>query len=148
MQTENEARLELRRWYALWHEAEAMYAGWAHEHGVSLNALMLLCALMDEPESSQSSLARELSMPKQTVNTILKDFARRGYAELRPEQEDRRNKRVELSAAGREYALSLTEALHRRELDIMERMGFDRIKALNDAQELFNALFKEGGHGR
>ena len=30
----------------------------------------------------------------------------------------------------------------------MERMGFDRIKALNDAQELFNALFKEGGHGR
>ena len=40
------------------------------------------------------------------------------------------------------------EALHRRELDIMERMGFDRIKALNDAQELFNALFKEGGHGR
>ena len=87
-------------------------------------------------------------MPKQTVNTILKGLRPPRVRRAAPEQEDRRNKRVELSAAGREYALALTEALHKRELNVMERMGFDRIKALNDAQELFNALFKEGGHGR
>ena len=147
MQTENEARLELRRWYALWHEAEAMYAGWAHEHGVSLNALMLLCALVDEGPLTQRSASVALSMPKQTVNTILRDFERRGLITLVPDEADRRNKRVELTAAGHEYADGLTGELHALELDIMERIGAGRMREMVDCMELYNSVFRGEGGG-
>lgn len=147
MQTENEARLELRRWYALWHEAEAMYTGWAHEHGVSLNALMLLCALEDEGPLTQRSASVALSMPKQTVNTILRDFERRGLITLVPDEADRRNKRVELSAAGHEYADGLTGELHALELDIMERIGAGRMREMVDCMELYNSVFRGEGGG-
>lgn len=147
MQRENEARLELRRWYALWHEAEAMYAGWAHEHGVSLNALMLLCALVDEGPLTQRSASVALSMPKQTVNTILRDFERRGLITLVPDEADRRNKRVELTAAGHEYADGLTGELHALELDIMERIGAGRMREMVDCMELYNSVFRGEGGG-
>lgn len=147
MEKREEIARDLRRWYRLWRENDAMYARWARARGLSLNALMLLCALVDEGPLTQRSASVALSMPKQTVNTILREFERRRLISLVPDEADRRNKRVELTAAGHEYADGLTGELHALELDIMERIGAGRMREMVDCMELYNSVFRGEGGG-
>ena len=82
-------------------------------------------------------------IPKQTINTILKDFERKGYVELSSSANDKRNKLIKLTPAGMEYARSIIEELRAKELHVMQEMGTIRVRDMNDSQELFIRLFKE-----
>ena len=85
------------------------------------------------------------SIPKQTVNTILKEFSANGYIELLTDKEDKRNKLITLTPKGHAYAEKIIEALHKRELFAIDRMGLENIIRMNDDTELFIDLFRRGG---
>ena len=85
------------------------------------------------------------SIPKQTVNTILKEFSSNGYIELLADKEDKRNKLIILTPEGNAYAGKIVEALHKRELFAIDRMGLENIIRMNDDTELFINLFRSGG---
>ena len=82
------------------------------------------------------------SIPKQTVNTILKEFSADGYIELLTDKDEKRNKLITLTSKGNAYAGKIVEALHKRELFAIDRMGLDSITRMNDATELFINLFR------
>ena len=65
---------------------------------------------------TQKSISQMWFIPKQTVNTILKEFSANGYIELLTDKEDKRNKLVILTPEGNAYAGKIVEALHKREL--------------------------------
>ena len=52
----------------------------------------------------QKSILQKWSIPKQTVNTILKEFSVNGYIELLTNKEDKRNKLITLTPKGKAYA--------------------------------------------
>lgn len=57
-----------------------MYDDWAREQGLSSNSALILYYLYEAKEScTQKSISQMRSIPKQTVNTILKDFSANGY---------------------------------------------------------------------
>ena len=93
----------------------------------------------------QKSISQMWSIPKQTVNTILKEFSANGYIELLTDKEDKRNKLVILTPEGNAYAGKIVEALHKRELYAIDRMGLENITRMNDDTELFINLFRSGG---
>ena len=142
-----EAKFEqLQRFYALWREENAMYDNWAREQGLSSNSALILYSLYEAKESyTQKSISQMWSIPKQTVNTILKEFAENGYIELLTDKEDKRNKLITLTPEGNAYAGKIVEALHRRELYAIDRMGLENITRMNDDTELFINLFRNGG---
>ena len=142
-----EAKFEqLQRFYALWREENAMYDNWAREQGLSSNSALILYSLYEAKESyTQKSISQMWSIPKQTVNTILKEFAENGYIELLTDKEDKRNKLITLTPEGNAYAGKIVEALHRRELYAIDRMGLENITRMNDDTELFINLFRSGG---
>lgn len=137
---------QLQRFYALWREENAMYDDWAREQGLSSNSALILYALYEAKENcTQKSISQMWSIPKQTVNTILKEFSANGYIELLTDKEDKRNKLITLTPKGHAYAEKIIEALHKRELFAIDRMGLENIIRMNDDTELFIDLFRRGG---
>lgn len=135
---------ELNRYYAVWQETNYMYAEWAKAHGISVSCLLALTAI-DEggDDCTQKKISQRWLIPKQTVNMVLKDFENRKFVELLPMQGDKRNKRIQFTAAGREYADTILNELRKVELSAIQKMGIKRMRRLSEDGALFIKLFYE-----
>ena len=135
---------ELHRFYSLWRENNAIYDKWAKAHGLSSNELLFLYSLYEaDNHCTQREISQRWFIPKQTINTILKDFERKGYVKLSSSADDKRNKLIRLTPTGMDYAKSIIEELRAKELYVMQEMGTIRVREMNDSQELFIWLFYE-----
>lgn len=140
---------ELQRYYSLWKDGNAMYEEWAKAHGLSSNGVLVLYSLHnDNGECTQKSISQKWCIPKQTVNTILKDFLNKGYVEMTSDLEDKRNKLVCLTESGKEFAGDIIAKLQNRETYVIEKMGLENIIVMNNNTELFIKLFKSGGNAQ
>ena len=67
--------------------------------------LLVLCAIHDGGDNCiQKKISQRWLIPKQTINMVFKDFERKGFVELYPLPEDKRNKVIRFTKAGKEYA--------------------------------------------
>ena len=140
---------ELQRYYALWKDSTAMYKEWSKEQGLSSNGVLLLYSFHEEDSSyTQKMLSEKWCIPKQTVNMILKDFEKKGYVEMVPMPNDKRNKQICLTEKGKLYAANIVTKLHEKESYVIAQRGIGNIKSMNDNTELFIKLFREEGTGK
>ncbi len=144
---ERNAMLEqLNRYYTVWQACNAVYEDWAKAHGLSANSLMVLSALHEGGEAcTQKKISQRWSIPKQTTNMILKELERKGYVALLPMREDKRNKQIRLTPSGHDYADAIITRLRRVEMYVVEQMGLERMKQLNENTALFVSLFGKAG---
>lgn len=140
---------QLNRYYSVWQEYNYVYEEWAKAHGISVNSLLVLSAIHEGGnDCTQRKISQRWMIPKQTINMILKEFERKGLVELLPMQEDKRNKLIQFTPAGDKYADGIISKLRKVELCVIEEMGIERMKQLNDNMALFVELFsKTGGNG-
>lgn len=137
---------QLNRYYSVWQEYNYVYEEWAESHGMSVNSLLVLSAIHEGGnDCTQRKISQRWMIPKQTINMILKEFERKGLVELLPMQEDKRNKLIQFTPAGDEYADGIISKLRKAELYVIEEMGIDRMKLLNDNMALFVELFSRAG---
>ena len=145
---ENHAALmeELNRYYAVWQETNYVYTEWAKAHGISVSCLLALTAIDEGGEDcTQKKISQRWLIPKQTVNMILKDFERQKFVELLPMQGDKRNKRIQFTAAGRAYADTILPELRKAELSVIQKMGLERMHRFSEDGALCIKLFQEAG---
>lgn len=136
---------ELNRYYMLWREISYLYEDWSKAHGLSFNEVMVLYSIYeDSGNCTQKMISQKWLIPKQSVNTILKDFERKGFVEFVPLQSDKRNKLIKPTPTGMEYADRIITELRRLELFIIEQMGVENITQFNNSMALFAELFKKG----
>lgn len=83
----------------------AVYSRCAKEHGLTVNELFVLDILWFAPEGcTQKEICERLSANKQTVAAITGRFFKKGFFYCEEVAEDRRNKRIRFTAAGKAYA--------------------------------------------
>ena len=146
MESRTDMIAQLQRYYALWRESNSMYENWAKNHGLSLNSVMVLYSFYEDGRTcTQKMISQKWVIPKQTVNSILKEFEKRGFIELVPIPADKRNKYIRLTLEGKEYVNTIIEELRDLELYVMEQIGMDSMTSLNDNLALFVELFYRGG---
>ncbi len=134
---------QLNRYYSVWQEYNYVYEEWAKAHGMSVNSLLALSAIHEGGnDCTQRKISQRWMIPKQTINMILKEFERKGLVELLPMKEDKRNKLIQFTPAGYEYADGIISKLRKAELYVIEEMGIERMKLLNENMALFVNLFK------
>ncbi len=139
---------QLNKYYAVWQEYNYVYEEWAKAHGLSVNSLLVLCAVHDGGNGcTQKKISQRWLIPKQTVNMVFKDFERRGLVKLSPLPEDKRNKVIRFTKAGEEYADAIISELRKAELFAVEEIGIERMKQLNENMALFVKLFGKAGGG-
>ena len=145
MRKDNNMIIQLQRYYALWKECTAMYEKWSKDQGLSSNRVFALHSFYESNgRCTQKMISEKWNIPKQTVNTILKDFQKKGYINMVSDDSDKRNKLICLTESGMEYTKDIIEKLHSKEIYVIEKMGLENIESLNDNTELFIRLFKEG----
>lgn len=72
-------------------------------------------------------ISQKWSLPKQIVNTLLKDLIEKGYIELFTTKDDKRNKLLKLTSNGKIYASEIIEALHEKEMFALNKMGLNNV---------------------
>ena len=121
----------------------ALYGEWAKNHGITYNMLVVLCALDQAPDCTQKQISVERMIPKQTVNTIIKELERKGYLQI---SEGEREKRVSFTENGRVYAGAILEKLYQLEDRVMERMGPEMCRAMLESQRAFTQALSQEVH--
>lgn len=140
---------QLNKYYAVWQEYNYVYEEWAKAHGLSVNSLLVLSAIhAGEDACTQKKISQRWLIPKQTIHMVLKDFESKGFVELSPMPEDKRNKVIQLTKAGKDYADAMISELRKVELAVVEEIGVERMKQLNESMALFVELFSKAGGGR
>ena len=136
---------EWKRYYTLWRESNLMYEEWCREQGISMNGYLILYSFYDGTDApTQRSISQRWMIPKQTVNTILKEYLQKGLIEAEPLPSDKRNKVLRLTASGKAYADELIGRFQEKELVVMQKLGIENMVKLNDGVETFIRLFRNG----
>ena len=137
---------QLNQYYDAWLVYNNVYEEWAKAHGLSVNSLLVLCAIYDGGDNcTQKKISQRWLIPKQTINMAFKNFERKGFVELFPLPEDKRNKVIRFTKAGKEYADPIVTELRKVELSAIQEIGVERMRQLNENMALFAKLFEKAG---
>jgi len=103
----------------------------------------ILGIIYSTPENCiQKLISEQTYLPKQTVNTIIKSFLDRGFVELKDIAADRRNKRIWLNEAGKEYADNIIGKLCEAEKEAMEHLTSEQRIVLIELIGIYEEQFK------
>lgn len=120
-----------------------LYRVWAKEHHLSYNALVILYTLNDYGMCTQKQICEWWALPKQTVHGILLEFEKKGILTITANAENKRERLVSLTGAGREFTASILEPLHKMEERAMEKMGDEQRNQLIACNTKYYELLKE-----
>ncbi len=137
---------QLNNYYAVWQEYNNVYEKWAKAHDLSVNSLLVLSAVHEGQEDcTQKKISQRWRIPKQTIHGILKDFERKGLVVLSSMEEDKRNKQIRFTPAGKEYADTIISKLRKVVLYVVEETGIERMRQMNDSTTLFSRATSQVG---
>lgn len=102
---------------------DRLYYRWAKAHGLSYNVLAVLYVSYKDPQSTQTVVSEEWSLPKQTVNTVCKNLCKRGLLTLQKSVKDGRETVLCLTDEGKKLAQPIVNELLAVESQILSRMG-------------------------
>lgn len=119
-----------------------LYGEWARKQGMSYYTFIILFALWEAPSCTQKQIAESWMLPKQTVNTVIKQLEKQGYVELTVGR-NQKEKLVLLTEAGAHFVAELVSRTDGLEEGILKRFGEADCKMLIDALQRFAEIFEE-----
>lgn len=99
---------------------DGLYYLWGKKTGISENMLTLMYALNDDETHTQKQICEQFSIPKTTINTIVKDLIEKGLITFE-NGENLKEKNIALTKKGRTYAKEITCELKDIEKIAMEK---------------------------
>lgn len=133
----NELKPVMDSYYDYWFGMSAFYESWAKKRGLTANGLFSLYVIHENPACTQRLICEKLLLPKQTVNTILESFEKKGYVLKKIVEEDRRNKHLILTPSGQSYTDELLSELFQFEERALLNMQPAERTALVASSHLF-----------
>ena len=109
----------------------AVYSRCAKRHGLTANELFVLDILWFAPEGcTQTEICERLSANKQTIAAVIDRFRKKGFLWYEEVAEDRRNKRIRFTEAGRQYAGAIIPPAADAENLAMAELGIEKLTEL------------------
>ena len=140
---------QMERFYQLWYDIRQQYSSWAKEQGTTYNVITTIRTVLEEQgHCTQKLICDRQRLPKQTVNTILKDFEDKGFVTFTESTEDKRNKLITLTESGLTYAKETSAALYQKDFEVANKMGFERMESLIENLSLYAQLYCEEEENR
>lgn len=88
----------------LLYQIDAIYDEFAKKYKVKANILWILYSLNDGNEHTQKEISENWSIPKTTLNTLIKELKKDKYIELIPIEGEKRELNIKLTLSGKKYA--------------------------------------------
>lgn len=115
----SELQDQIRQYCSYLHEWNASYEDYARSVGLSYTSLNILSALYGMENCTQKMLCESCFLPKQTVNTTITAFYKKGWVRLEELPEDRRNKTIHFTPEGQAAADEIMQRVRESELKSM-----------------------------
>lgn len=139
------SRSDIRRLMIALNKIDGIYYMIAKKDGTKENMLSLLYALSDGRSHSQKQICEEWMIPRTTVNTLVKECVNNGYVTL--VSTGKKEKNIELTDTGKEYAHKLLAELFEMEEDAInhtfEKYSPDFIDAIEYFTDTMNKKLED-----
>lgn len=121
---------------------DEIYAAIAKKIGVSFHTLMVLYALDQDQGSTQSKISKTWLIPKQTLNTVIKDLQSKGYVKLETGR-NQKEKLVYFTPIGRKFAKETLFDVYGLEDKAIEKIGKERFLEMVQVNKDFTDALAE-----
>ena len=123
---------------------EGLYKKYAQKHGVFYGVAKIIYVIKSNDSITQKQIAEAYGIPKQTVNSVVKQLEANNYISLIASDEDKREKRIQLTPLGETYAQEVLKHLIDFNETVVNSVGIDLINTLADGLNILgNALEME-----
>ncbi len=121
---------------------DEIYAAIAKKIGVSFHTLMVLYALDQDQGSTQSKISKTWLIPKQTLNTVIKDLQSKEYVKLETGR-NQKEKLVYFTPIGRKFAKETLFDVYALEDKAIEKIGKERFLEMVQVNKDFTDALAE-----
>ncbi|WP_297278384.1 MarR family transcriptional regulator [uncultured Brachyspira sp.] len=121
--------------YDFWYTSNRFYYLWAKQYGITDLALFTLKIIYDNKECVQSTITEKLSIPKQTVCSILDNFEKKGYIKKKVNPKDKRNRLISFTKKGITFAEPILKECENLDIVMLKCLTEDNIKNYIDSQK-------------
>lgn len=132
---EKEIKKHIEINYDYYYASNRFYYKYAKKYDMSDMALFTLHIIYNSKECIQNTLSEKLSLPKQTVCSILDNFENKGYIERKINPKDKRNRLISLTYKGMEFAKPILKDLENLDKKILKILSDEDIKKYTDCQK-------------
>ena len=105
------------------YRVDSFYDEFAKKSNVSTALLWVLYALNDGNPHTQIEISNDWELPKTTVNTVIKDIQKDGYALLVPIKGKRREMSIVLTESGKKFADDVLFELYKKEAEVFKSLS-------------------------
>ena len=115
----------------------------AKQYDIKEPELWLMYGLSEGEPFSQKQFCEEWMVSRTTLNTIVKDWEKKGYLSLTPIPGKRREMTISLTPAGKEWTQTYLQKLFRMETEAMEATIAQYSESFIEVVQFFEQQLKE-----
>lgn len=117
-----------------------LYRKLAKKYDISYNEMMILYILKQKVPCTQKDIVVDWELPKQTVNTIIKNFEKKGFIEFDCSQ-NTKQKIIYLTGEGLKFVSDIINDIEKMEQAAYEKVGEEKCtKVLEIIEEYYRYL--------
>lgn len=125
-------------------ELTSVYHNAASKTGISENEIWIWYALVvSKKEYTQQDICAEWFFPKQTVNNIINNFVKKGFATLETVSEKRNQKIIHLTEEGKKFGLELIAPIYDAEKKSINLMQNEELATCANSLNKYLMIFRE-----
>lgn len=126
-------------------EIDDVYHMLALKFGLSDSAMWILCTMREaNRELTQSEIAQEMSMSRQTVNSTIKNLEKQGYLRLEVVSGDRRNKILSFTEEGETFVKRTVDRVLSLEHQVFENLEVEEQEKITQILRKYTRFMREG----
>ena len=126
-------------------EVDDVYHTLALKFGLSDSAMWILCTMREaKRELTQSEIAQEMSMSRQTVNSAIKNLEKQGYLRLEAVFGDRRNKILSFTEEGEIFVKRTVDRVLSLEHQVFENLEVEEQEQITQILRKYTRFMREG----
>ncbi len=132
---------EAKRLDDIWQNIDSVYEYYAKQHGLNSTTMYLLHIIFTSESCTQKQICDIMMLPKQTVNTIVRDYQNKGLLETTESPEDRRHKHIRLTQQGKDYCKQILPPVEEAEAYALEQFSEDERSMMFTLMEKYSRIF-------
>lgn len=126
-------------------EVDDLYHMLALKFSLSDSAMWILCTMREaNRELTQSEIAQEMSMSRQTINSAIKNLEKQGYLQLVPVPGDRRNKTLSFTEKGEAFVENTVDRMLDLEHQVFAKLEVKEQEQITEILRKYTRYMKEG----
>lgn len=131
---------QIHEFNKLYYKINGLYARFENAKNTNSSVYKVLHALFISELHTQKDIMQSYEMPKQTINNVIANLQKQGFIDILSSQNDKRERILNLTARGKEYARDYTSAYTTFEMKVYQSLGARNLSKLTQIYADFERL--------